>query len=79
LSWAKAVFIPLILTVVVSHARSALVNLMKKWRIPVCARGEVLKPVGALLGKEVAIAQTKNQRNASGTTCRAQALAGRLS
>lgn len=34
LSWAKAVFIPLMLAVMVSYALSTPVNLMQKWRIP---------------------------------------------
>ena len=34
LSWAKAVFIPLLLAVMISYALSAPVNLMQKWRIP---------------------------------------------
>jgi len=34
LSWAKAVFIPLMLAVMISYALSAPVNLMQKWHIP---------------------------------------------
>jgi predicted PurR-regulated permease PerM len=34
LHWARAVFIPLMLGVVISYAFSPLVDLMQKWRIP---------------------------------------------
>jgi len=34
LSWAKAVFIPLMLAVMISYALSTPVNLMQKWRVP---------------------------------------------
>jgi predicted PurR-regulated permease PerM len=34
LNWARAIFIPLMLGVMISYALSPLVNLMQKWRIP---------------------------------------------